>query len=155
MAKEIERKFLVNNTSFKPMASGSIAICQGYLSSTPESTVRIRIAGDRGFITVKGITRGASRSEWEYPVPVSDAREMLDECCRTVIDKTRYFVPFEGHTWEVDVFGNRLSGLMIAEVELDSEKDPVALPPFVGREVTDDKRYYNSALAGGVIPPFD
>lgn len=150
MAKEIERKFLVTDDSFKRIAIGCGRIEQGYLSRTPEATVRVRIKGEVAFMTVKGRNRGAVRDEWEYPIPVADAREMLDILPGGAIDKTRWIVPWEGHTWEVDEFHGALAPLIVAEVELADEKEPVTLPPFVGREVTGDVRYYNSNLAAGV-----
>lgn len=148
MAKEIERKFLVTDDSYRAMASGSRNIVQGYLSMRREATVRVRIADGQGYLTVKGITSGATRDEWEYPIPAADARGMLPTCEGTVIDKTRYLVPFEGRTWEVDEFHGAYEGLTVAEVELPSENERVALPPFIGREVTGDPQYYNSVMAG-------
>lgn len=147
MAKEIERKFLVVNDAFFSMASRSVDIEQGYLCTDPDSTVRVRIKGDEAFITVKSRNYGATRNEWEYSIPVSDAREMM-ECCRGVIKKRRFLVPYDGLVWEVDVFGGRHSGLVVAEVEIGSEDVRLSLPPFVGEEVTSDPRYYNSVLAG-------
>lgn len=147
MAKEIERKFLVANDVFFSMASRSVDIEQGYLCTDPDSTVRVRIKGDEAFITVKSRNYGATRNEWEYSIPVSDAREMM-ECCRGVIKKRRFLVPYDGLVWEVDVFGGRHSGLVVAEVEIGSEDVRLSLPPFVGEEVTSDPRYYNSVLAG-------
>lgn len=147
MAKEIERKFLVANDTFFSMASRSVDIEQGYLCTDPDSTVRVRIKGDEAFITVKSRNQGATRNEWEYPIPVSDACEMM-ECCRGVIKKKRFLVPYDGLVWEVDVFGGRHSGLVVAEVEIESEDVRLSLPPFVGEEVTGDPRYYNSVLAG-------
>lgn len=147
MAKEIERKYLVTDDSFISMATDSIEIMQGYLSTRKEATVRVRIAGDRGFLTVKGITRGISRSEWEYEIPVDDARRMIDELCGGVyIHKTRYIVEYAGHRWEVDRFHGLLAPLVVAEVELPSADIVPELPPFVGEEVSDDSRYYNSSL---------
>lgn len=147
MAKEIERKFLVANDVFFSMASRSVDIEQGYLCTDPDSTVRVRIKGDEAFITVKSRNYGATRNEWEYSIPVSDAREMM-ECCRGVIKKRRFLVPYDGLVWEVDVFGGCHSGLVVAEVEIGSEDVRLSLPPFVGEEVTSDPRYYNSVLAG-------
>lgn len=147
MAKEIERKFLVKNTDYKSLSINRFCICQGYLSRKVESTVRVRIKDERAFLTVKGRTMGMSRSEWEYEIPVDEARAMLQECAEgTVLSKTRYIVPFEGLTWEVDEFHAAHEGLVLAEVELESEEAPVKLPSFVGEEVTGDSRYYNSNL---------
>jgi len=148
MAKEIERKFLVKDSGYKMLSSESIRIVQGYLCRRPESTVRVRIKGDCGFLTVKSRTVGMTRDEWEYPIPESDARQMLAACCEgTVIDKTRHIVHFGDHVWEVDEFHGTHSGLVTAEVELPSESTVLGeLPPFVGEEVTGDVRYYNSNL---------
>ncbi len=156
MAKEIERKYLVIDQKYKNMATKAIDIRQGYLSRDPLRTVRIRIKGDQAYITVKGPNRGISRDEWEYPINPDDAREMLDRLCDgVVLSKTRYIVPFGGDIWEVDEFHGFLDGLVVAEVELQNENYiPATLPGFVGREVSDDARYYNSSLAQGVIPPF-
>ncbi len=147
MATEIERKFLVDDMSFKAMAVSSSHITQGYLSPNKEATVRVRVRDDRGYLTVKGPNQGAMRSEWEYEIPVSDARQMLALTRTRLLDKTRYIVPFEGRNWEVDVFHGELAGLILAEVELPAADAKVALPPFVGPEVTGDPRYYNSTLA--------
>ncbi len=147
MAKEIERKFLVKNTSYREMSVERKDIEQGYLNREPRATVRVRIVGSEARLTVKGLNDGAVRDEWEYAVPVSDAREMIDRCASgRVIVKTRYIVPFGGLTWEVDEFGGSLAGLVVAEVELPSADADPALPPFVGEEVTGDPRYYNSSL---------
>lgn len=148
MGKEIERKFLVCDKSFMRMAESSTEIRQAYLSTSPDATVRVRIAGAKAFITVKSRNRGASRDEWEYDVPVSDAEEMIAACCgHSLVSKRRYVVPYGAHRWEIDVFDGRLAGLTVAEVELREENEPVAIPPFIGREVTGDTRYYNSSLS--------
>ncbi len=145
MGKEIERKFLVNDLSFVAQATAKHHICQGYLSRKP--TVRVRILDSQAFITVKSRNLGATRQEWEYEVPLADAREMMHLCTEDLIEKTRYIVPYSGLIWEVDVFEGALSGLIVAEVELPSESTPVELPPFVGREVTGNPAFYNSALS--------
>lgn len=148
MAKEIERKFLVGDESYKELANGKIEIRQGYLSTDPEATVRVRVAGDRAFLTIKGRNRGAVRNEWEYPVPASDAIAMLPCCCGRMVEKTRWIVPAEnGLKWEVDEFHGRHEGLVVAEIELPAEDTPFVLPDFVGREVTGEPQYYNSALS--------
>lgn len=151
MAKEIERKFLVVNDSYKSEAIASHDIAQGYLSTNPEATVRVRIRDDRAFLTVKGITVGAVRDEWEYEIPVTDARGMLDCCGNAVLSKTRMLVPAQVEgcpdaKWEVDVFHGKLAGLVVAEIELPNPDTPLMLPSFVGKEVTGDVRYYNSSL---------
>lgn len=145
---EIERKYRVTDTSYRTQATRCTYYKQGYLSVTPAATVRIRIAGDRAFITVKGTTTGYSRQEYEYPIPVVDAARMLDSLCQSgLIEKRRYLYPFAGHTWEIDEFMGDNEGLIVAEVELQSESEAVQLPPFIGREVTGDPRYYNACLA--------
>jgi adenylate cyclase len=147
MAKEIERKFLVKG-DFKPFVSKQTRIVQGYLSSVPERTVRVRIKGDKGFITVKGIGNdsGASRFEWEKEVPVNEIDDLLKICEPGVIDKTRYLVKAGVHTFEVDEFHADNQGLVLAEVELSSEGEEFEKPSWLGEEVTGDTRYYNSML---------
>ncbi|PNU18585.1 adenylate cyclase [Geothermobacter hydrogeniphilus] len=147
MALEIERKFLLRNDTWKVGAEG-VAYRQGYLSLDPQRTVRVRIAGDRAFLTIKGATRGCARSEYEYPIPLQQARQMLDELClRPQIEKTRYRVPHAGLIWEIDEFHGANEGLVLAEVELDRPDQPVVLPDWVGEEVTGDERYYNACLS--------
>lgn len=147
MAKEIERKFLVKG-DFKGAAEKQMRITQGYLSSVPERTVRVRIKGEKGFITIKGIgsSSGASRYEWEKEIPVSEVNELLEICEPGVIDKTRYQVPFGGLTFEVDEFYGDDDGLTVAEVELSSEDQAFDKPEWLGEEVTGDVKYYNSML---------
>lgn len=145
MGREIERKFLVRGRAWRTRSP--VLIRQGYLQLDPERTVRVRIAGRRGFLTVKGLTRGATRDEFEYPVPVEDARDMLDRLClRPLLEKKRHVVRFRGRRWEVDEFLGANRGLVVAEVELPSERASVDLPPWAGREVTRDPRYYNANL---------
>lgn len=147
MAKEIERKYLVANDSYRSMAVKSIHITQAYLCRDPKSTVRIRIAGDRAFLTVKGRNEGAVRDEWEYIIPVTDAREMIERCASgTVIEKTRHIVDYGGFRWEIDEFGGCHAGLVVAEIELSSADVQFPLPPFAGEEVTGNPGYYNSSL---------
>lgn len=146
MAKEIEHKYIVTSDEYLRMASGSIEIAQGYLSREAERTVRVRVAGERGYLTVKGLTSGDTRDEYEYEIPVADARAMLGMCQGRVVRKTRYYVEYGGHTWEVDRFGGDLSPLVIAEIELPESARDYDLPPFVGCEVTGDPQYYNSNL---------
>ncbi|MDE7407989.1 MAG: CYTH domain-containing protein [Muribaculaceae bacterium] len=151
MAKEIERKFLVADMSFRDMARASERIVQGYLSLRPEATVRVRLRGNSGFLTVKGPNHGAVRDEWEYAIPATDAMQMLQRLqCGGVIDKTRYLVDYAGHTWEVDEFHGALAPLVLAEVELTDASEVVEIPPFIAEEVTGDVRYYNSTLAASV-----
>lgn len=146
MAKEIERTFLVTNYNFKEMATDTIVILQGYLNRDPERTVRVRLANERAFLTVKGKNHGMSRLEFEYEVPLDDARKMLSLCTGRILDKTRYIVPYKGHIWEVDEYCGDLRGLVVTEVELEREDEHVEIPPFAGKEVTGDPRYYNSQL---------
>ena len=151
MGTEIERKFLVSDPTVVDGLSGTV-IRQGYLSRAPERTVRIRRKGDRGVITIKGASSGASRSEWEYEIPADDADAMLEICEGAVIDKIRYLVDVGGRTWEVDVFAGANAGLVMAEVELDRVDAVVTLPAWAGREVTDDPRYYNASLSRDPLP---
>lgn len=147
MAREIERKFLVAPDQWSPGATAGVRIRQGYLSTDPARIVRVRAAGDRAFVTIKGATSGIERAEFEYPVPPADAEWMLDHLCqRPLIEKTRYRVPFDGRTWEVDVFAGENAGLIIAEIELPSADAHPNLPPWVGAEVSHDPRYFNAAL---------
>lgn len=149
MNVEIERKFLVSG-DFKNSATRSIHIVQGYLSSVPVRTVRVRISGDKAFLTVKGIgsESGMSRFEWEKDISVEDAEKLLEIAEPGVIEKTRYLVPSEdgAHVWEVDEFEGRLKGLVLAEIELSSESEAFELPAWAGKEVTGDPAYYNSSL---------
>ena len=147
MAQEIEKKFLVAG-EFKESAKKATRITQGYLSSVPERTVRVRVKGEKGYITVKGIGNdsGASRFEWEKEIPVEDVRDLLKICEPGVIDKTRYLVDCDGHTFEVDEFYGDNEGLVVAEVELIDENEAFTRPSWLGEEVTGDKKYYNSML---------
>ena len=149
MALEIERKFLVAG-EYKSFATSSERITQGYLSSASGRTVRVRIRGDRGWLTIKGPSKdgGLSRFEWETEIPLSDARALLEICEPGVIDKTRWLVPAgDGiHTWEVDEFHGENAGLVVAEIELRSDFDAFERPSWLGPEVTGDRRYYNSML---------
>ncbi|MHB1348546.1 MAG: CYTH domain-containing protein [Desulfobulbaceae bacterium] len=147
MGIEIERKFLVAGTGWREKAT-AVPCRQGYLCPGGGVTVRVRIMGEKGFLTVKGRGTGLSRREYEYPIPVADAQEMLAELCgKPLIVKDRYRVVHDGLLWEVDVFTGDNSGLILAEVELTSPDQAVALPPWVGREVSGDPRYYNASLA--------
>ena len=147
MGTEIERKFLVVGDDWR-LGATPVPIRQGYLSSTPERTVRVRLEGERGVLTVKGLTTGATRDEFEYEIPAADAREMLERLCeRPLLEKTRWTRVHAGRTWQVDEFHGDNAGLIVAEVELERESDVVALPPWAGPEVTADARYYNANLA--------
>jgi adenylate cyclase len=146
VATEIERKFLVTDSSWHDGSPG-VRIAQGYLSLDPGRSVRVRLAGNRAWLTIKGLTEGITRSEFEYPIPPQDARELLEICLPSVIDKTRHRVSFAGHLWEVDVFHGANEGLVLAEVELDDAATAPQLPPWAGAEVSSDFRYYNASLA--------
>ena len=147
MAQETERKFLVEG-DYKKDAFKQTRITQGYLSSVPERTVRVRVNGDKGFITIKGIgdDSGSTRYEWEKEIPPGEVQELLEICEPGVIDKTRYLVKQGDHTWEVDEFYGDNEGLVVAEVELDAPDQEFEKPVWLGEEVTGDKRYYNSML---------
>ncbi len=149
MAREVERKFLVVGEGWRGVARG-VPYRQGYLSAGADArcTVRVRVAGERAFLTVKGPAASGARDEYEYPVPRADAEEMLERLCAGGrVEKLRYRVPFGGRTWEVDEFGGENAPLVVAEVELGDISDRVELPPWVGPELTDDPRYTNAALA--------
>ena len=145
MATEIERKFLVQGTQWRNEAGTRIK--QGYLNRDKARTVRVRVHGDQAFLTVKGLTRGASRAEFEYGIPLADAEELLKLSDGPLIEKTRYVVVHDGSKWEVDEFQGDNSDLVVAEIELQSKDEQFSRPPWLGREVTDDNRYYNSSLA--------
>lgn len=146
MGKEIERKFLVKESVWQPKDTGT-TIRQGYLSSVKERVVRVRTKGEKAFITIKGITKGISRSEFEYQIPVEDADLLLTNLCeQPLIEKTRYKEVCGNHTWEIDVFFGSNLGLIVAEVELKDETELLELPNWVGEEVSSDPRYFNSNL---------
>ena len=146
MAQEIERKFLITGEAWREIAKGT-AYRQGYLSTVKERTVRVRTIDDKGFLTIKGITVGATRAEYEYEIPASDANEMLDDLCeQPIIEKKRYKLPLDGLIWEIDEFDGVNAGLIVAEVELESEDQEFTKPAFIGEEVSNDPRYFNSNL---------
>lgn len=147
MATEIERKFLVEG-DFLSEATSKTRIVQGYICSEKGRTVRVRIRDDKGYLTVKGAasSSGLSRYEFEREVPLEDAEQMLRLCEQESINKERYLVPYKGHTWEVDVFHGHNEGLILAEIELSRENEPFERPSWLGKEVTGDRRYYNSVL---------
>ena len=147
MATEIERKFLLANDGWKGLGQGQ-PYCQGYLCSGAGRTVRVRTAADQGYLTIKGPTLGFSRSEYEYPIPFGEARELLDSLCmKPLIEKIRYRIDFAGFVWEVDEFKGDNNGLVVAEIELEYPEQEFVMPPWIGQEVTDDPRYRNSSLA--------
>lgn len=146
MGVEIERKFLVDETKL-PTLNNGYTIKQGYIQTVDQTTVRIRIRDTEAFLTIKGKSQGATRLEFEYPIPLDDAQEMLTNLCHaSLIEKTRYLVEYEGHTWEVDVFEGSNQGLLIAEIELKSEEEAFSLPEWATKEVTEDVRYFNANL---------
>lgn len=145
MAIEIERKFLVTRGDWK--TGRPTLFRQGYLNRDKHRTVRIRIAGDKALITVKGLTVGMRRTEYDYPIPLSDAEDMLKLCEGPLIEKMRWLIKVGDNLWEVDEFMGDNQGLVVAEIELDDETQSFDMPPWAGQEVTDDKRYYNSNLS--------
>ncbi|MBE0565744.1 MAG: CYTH domain-containing protein [Krumholzibacteria bacterium] len=150
MGKEIERKFLVKDDRYRRLGEG-VLFRQGYLNSAKERVVRVRTMGDAAALTVKGVTVGATRLEFEYAIPLADARQLLDLCEQPLIEKTRYKVAAGDLVWEIDEFQGANEGLVVAECELEAEDQQVALPDWVGLEVTGDPRYFNSNL---IAKPF-
>jgi CYTH domain-containing protein len=146
VSKEIERKFLVTNDSWRASQEG-VLYRQGYMSTTKERTVRVRAAGDKGYLTVKGQNDELVRLEFEYEIPLADVNEMLDKVCKKpLIEKKRYKMAYDGRTWEVDEFFGANEGLVIAEVELQSQDESFEKPDWAGQDVTDDPRYLNACL---------
>ena len=146
MALEIERKYLIDLEKIGTLENG-VRIKQGYLSTNKEAVVRIRVKNDKAYLTIKGSNSGIARLEFEYEIPLNEANEMLEKLCqKPVIDKTRYLIKHDIHTWEVDIFYGDNEGLVVAEVELSSEDEAINLPSWVKEEVTTDARYYKSNL---------
>ena len=146
MALEIERKYLIDLEKIGTLENG-IRIKQGYLSTNKDAVVRVRVKNDKAYLTIKGSNIGVTRLEFEYEIPLIEANEMLDKLCqKPVIDKTRYLIDYENHTWELDIFYGDNEGLVVVEVELSSEDETIILPSWVKEEVTSDARYYNSNL---------
>ncbi|WP_293312095.1 CYTH domain-containing protein [Pedobacter sp. UBA5917] len=152
MGKEIERKFLIDQTKWdnlnKPVGK---LLRQGYLLTDKDKTIRVRATETKGFLTIKGQTIGASRLEYEYEIPVTEATELLDNFSVSELSKTRYEIEFSGKLWEVDVFSDDNKGLIVAEIELESEDETFDLPDWVAKEVTEEEKYYNSNLT---VKPF-
>jgi len=147
MATEIERKFLLKDDGWRAAADHGVVMRQGYLLGSERASVRVRIAGARANLNIKSATLGVTRQEYEYPIPLDDAHEMLDTLCQTpLIEKTRYHVRHGEHTWEVDVFAGDNAGLVVAEIELGHVDETFERPPWLGEEVSDDPRYYNVCL---------
>jgi adenylate cyclase len=147
MGVEIERKFLVKKEKWQAVkpSSGELII-QGYLQKDPNKTVRVRVRNNSGYITIKGKTKGVSRSEFEYEIPVEEAKAMIEEFCARYIEKTRFLFEHGGFTWEVDEFRSPKEGLILAEIELDSENQQFSLPDWIDVEVSDDAQYFNSNM---------
>jgi CYTH domain-containing protein len=144
---EIERKFLLHQELWDALIKPSPKkIVQAYLVNTAEKTIRVRIKGDRGFITIKGPTKGISRSEFEYEIPLTDAEVLISQFAEKVIDKDRYEINFEGKLWEVDVFHGKLEGIILAEIELEHEDEDFSIPEWIAKEVSHDVEYYNARL---------
>jgi adenylate cyclase len=146
MGLEIERKFLVKNNSWKSKAQEGVSIKQGYLNSTAERTVRVRVYGDKAFLTIKGKNQNLTRKEFEYEIPLADAQNLLELCEKPIIEKTRFLLSHHTNTWEIDVFEGENKGLIVAEIELTSEEESIDIPSWVGEEVSTDSKYYNSSL---------
>lgn len=148
MPIEIERKFLVTGDAWRSQVSRSLAMRQGYLAGEGgKASVRVRLEGEDAKLNIKAAVVGAARAEYEYNIPAAQAREMLDNLCVGRLEKTRHYIEIDGLTWEVDEFINDNAGLVVAEIELDSADQPFGRPAWLGRELTDDRRYYNHHLA--------
>lgn len=148
MAREIERKFLLQNDAWRRDASAGVRMRQGYLTQNGPCSVRVRVAGERAYLNIKSATLGISRLEFDYPIPLADAEHLLEALCvGAPIHKTRYHVMHGGHLWEIDVFEGDNAGLVVAEIELQDPEEPFALPDWAGEEVSFDPRYYNVSLA--------
>jgi adenylate cyclase len=146
MGKEIEKKFLVRDDHWRGLAPG-VLYRQGYLNKEKGRTVRVRTVGDQGFLTIKGPSIGGARPEYEYPIPLDDAVEILEHLClKPLIEKTRTKIPYQGFIWEIDEFKGKNQGLILAEIELTVVEETFAIPPWIGTEVTGDSRYYNANL---------
>ncbi|MDQ0476873.1 CYTH domain-containing protein [Chryseobacterium sp. MDT2-18] len=147
MGIEIERKFLVNKTKWQQVEKpGGEFYRQGYLLTDPNKTIRVRQTSDKGFLTIKGISVGATRAEYEYEIPVGEAKELLDQFCVAELSKIRFKISVGQHVWEVDEFLGNNTGLLVAEIELTSEDEIFTLPDWIDSEVTGDEKYYNSNL---------
>lgn len=146
MAVEIERKFLVRNESWRKDVQKIFSIKQGYLNSDTERNVRVRIKGEKGFLTIKGKTKNISRVEFEYEIPLFDAEELIKLCVKPIIEKVRHEIVYDGNIWEIDEFFGENKGLVIAELELKSEHQIYNSPEWIGKEVSNDSRFYNSSL---------
>lgn len=147
MPIEIERKFLLANDHWRAQSDKGVVMRQGYLSGSKRSSVRVRIAGEQANLNIKSTTLGITRQEYEYPIPLTDASELLDTLADgPLIEKTRYHVQHDAHTWEIDVFAGDNQGLVVAEIELENEDEAFEKPEWLGEEVSADPRYYNVCL---------
>jgi len=146
MALEIERKYLLKNNDWKTLIKEEISIKQGYLNSEKERTVRVRTYGEKGIITIKGKNNNLTRKEFEYSIPLADALEMLKLAEMPLIEKTRFIIINDGNTWEIDVFEGVNKGLVVAEIELESETEKFEVPEWIGEEVSTDPKYFNACL---------
>ncbi len=146
MGLEIERKFLLSSSDWRSNVKSTIEIKQGYLNSDKNRTVRVRISGNSGLITIKGKTIEATRPEFEYEIPLKDAHEILKLCEKPIIEKKRYLIVYAQKTWEIDEFEGDNKGLIVAEIELNDENEAINLPDWIGEEVTTDPKYYNANL---------
>ncbi|MCS1408909.1 MAG: Inorganic triphosphatase [Verrucomicrobia subdivision 3 bacterium] len=148
MGIEIERKFLVISSEWRSLVTKSLVCCQGYISDKGKNSIRVRMLGDQGFLTIKGPRTGLRRAEFEYKIPLADAKELLASFCHhSTVTKIRHQVPLDSRLWEVDEFSGENTGLTLAEVELDSENQSLRLPGWVGKDVSFDNRYFNANLA--------
>lgn len=147
MAVEIEKKYLVINDNWRKFVTKSDTYIQGYFSTDESCSIRIRISEKKATLNIKSATLGVTRTEYDYPVPLDDAKDMLNSLCiKPLIEKTRYQVPYENHIWEIDVFAGENEGLIVAEVELESANESITLPDWIGEDVSDEIRYYNVCL---------
>jgi adenylate cyclase len=146
MAFEIERKFLINDDSWNMDSDNGTLLRQGYLNSKAERTVRVRISGNKGILTIKGKNENLTRKEFEYQIPLDEAMNLLQLCEKPIIEKTRYLIIKDKHTWEIDVFEGENKGLIVAEIELTSEQETFEIPSWLGKEVSFETKYYNSSL---------
>lgn len=146
MGLEIERKFLIKDTSWKNETKEGISIRQGYLNSEVERTVRVRVHGEQGVLTIKGKNQNLTRKEFEYQIPLDDALDLIDLCEKPIIEKTRFLLSVNHNTWEIDVFEGENEGLVVAEIELTSEEESFDIPSWLGEEVSSDSKFYNSSL---------
>ena len=148
MAIEIEHKFLLTDESWREKVKKAIIFKQGYLSSMPTTSIRVRICDEQAWLNIKSATIGNKRMEFEYEIPLTDANQIIELLCKKpIIEKTRHYVEHEDNTWEIDEFHGENQGLIVAEIELDSETQPFTIPEWIGQEVTHDVRYYNNYLA--------